>query len=144
METMTTTAKSRSTLAKVGLFAGLALGGLFDGMPVLWMLSTSFKGNGDVFANPPRLITRTFSLDAYQEIFTNGEQLRFFANSYLVAISVTVLTLLVAVLAGYAFSRFTFPLQRSINAVIDSNQTKPPITLVIPNFGLVVGLRRGN
>ncbi|MFI6070558.1 carbohydrate ABC transporter permease [Actinoplanes sp. NPDC051343] len=140
MATMTTTVKTRRRLAKTGLIIGLVLGGLFAGLPVLWMLSTSFKANGDVFQNPPKLITQTFSLDAYQEIFTNGEQLRFFANSYLVAISVTALTLLVAVLAGYAFSRFTFPLQRSINAVIVSVQAVPPITLVIPYFGLVVAL----
>jgi multiple sugar transport system permease protein len=140
MATMTTTVKTRRRLAKTGLIIGLVLGGLFAGLPVLWMLSTSFKANGDVFQNPPKLITKTFSLDAYQEIFTNGEQLRFFANSYLVAISVTALTLLVAVLAGYAFSRFTFPLQRSINAVIVSVQAVPPITLVIPYFGLVVAL----
>jgi multiple sugar transport system permease protein len=140
MATMTTTVKTRRRLAKTGLIIGLVLGGLFAGLPVLWMLSTSFKANGDVFQNPPKLITKTFSLDAYREIFTNGEQLRFFANSYLVAISVTALTLLVAVLAGYAFSRFTFPLQRSINAVIVSVQAVPPITLVIPYFGLVVAL----
>ena len=108
--------RPRKTLAKAGLLAGLVLGGLFAGLPVLWMLSTSFKANGDVFANPPKLITENFSLDAYREIFGNGEQLRFFLNSYIVAIAVTVLTLLVAIMAGYAFSRFRFPLQGTINA----------------------------
>ncbi len=138
---MTTIAvKRRRTLAKAGLITGLVLGGLFAGLPVLWMLSTSFKANGEVFQNPPRLITQGFSLGAYREILGNGAQLRFFLNSYIVAGSVTVLTLLVAVLAGYAFSRFTFPFQRIINAVIISVQAVPPITLVIPYFGLVVAL----
>ncbi|MFD0579698.1 carbohydrate ABC transporter permease [Dactylosporangium darangshiense] len=104
------------------------------------MLSTSFKGNGDVFGNPPKLITKTFSLDAYREILGNGAQLRFFLNSYIVAFAVTILTLLVAVLAGFAFSRYSFPLSKTINAVIVSVQAVPPITLVIPYFGLVVGL----
>lgn len=134
------TAKTRRTLAKAGVLTGLIVGALFAGLPVLWMLSTSFKSNGEVFQTPPRLITRTFSLGAYREIFGNGIQLRFFLNSYIVAGSVTVLTLLVAILAGYAFSRFRFPLQRSINAVIVSVQAVPPITLVIPYFGLVVAL----
>ena len=104
------------------------------------MLSTSFKGNGEVFQSPPRLITKGFSFDAYLEILGNGAQLRFFLNSYIVALSVTALTLLVAILAGYAFSRFTFPFSRTINAVIVSVQAVPPITLVIPYFGLVVAL----
>jgi multiple sugar transport system permease protein len=134
------TVKTRRTLAKAGLITGLVFGSLFAGLPVLWMLSTSFKDNGDVFQNPPKIITETFSFDAYREILGNGAQLRFFLNSYIVAIAVTILTLLVALLAGYAFSRFTFPMQKTINAVIVSVQAVPPITLVIPYFGLVVAL----
>ncbi len=71
--------------AKAGVLTGLVLGGLFAGLPVLWMLSTSFKTNGEVFQNPPRLITKGFSFDAYREIFGNSTQLRFFLNSYVVA-----------------------------------------------------------
>jgi multiple sugar transport system permease protein len=134
------TVKTKRRLAKGGVITGLIIGALFAGLPVLWMLSTSFKANGDVFASPPKLITENFSFDAYREILGNGAQLRFFLNSYVVAIAVTVLTLLVALLAGYAFSRFTFPLQKTINAVIVSVQAVPPITLVIPYFGLVVAL----
>ena len=140
MTAPTTTLRSRRTLAKTGVIIGLILGGLFAGLPVLWMLSTSLKPNGEVFANPPKLISENFSFDAYTEILGNGAQLRFFLNSYIVAIAVTILTLLVAVLASYAFSRFKFPLSKTINAVIVSVQAVPPITLVIPYFGLVVGL----
>jgi multiple sugar transport system permease protein len=136
----TTSIGTRRTLAKVGVITGLVIGALFAGLPVVWMLSTSFKNNGEVFQNPPNLITDSFSLDAYREILGNGAQLRFFLNSYIVAFAVTILTLLVAILAGYAFSRFRFPFQRTINAVIVSVQVVPPITLVIPYFGLVVAL----
>jgi len=132
--------KTRRTLAKAGVVTGLVLGGLFAGLPVLWMLSTSLKRNGEVFQSPPQLITEGFSFDAYREILGNGTQLRFFLNSYIVAFAVTILTLLVAVLAGYAFSRFRFPFQKTINAAIISVQAVPPITLVIPYFGLIVAL----
>ncbi|GAA1703993.1 carbohydrate ABC transporter permease [Kribbella yunnanensis] len=132
--------ETRRTLAKAGVITGLILGALFAGLPVLWMLSTSFKSNGEVFQSPPKLLTESFSLDAYREILGNGAQLRFFLNSYIVAFAVTILTLLVALLAGYAFSRFNFPFQRTINAVIVSVQAVPPITLVVPYFGLVVAL----
>jgi len=132
--------KTRRTLAKAGVVTGLVLGGLFAGLPVLWMLSTSLKRNGEVFQSPPQLITEGFSFDAYREILGNSTQLRFFLNSYIVAFAVTILTLLVAVLAGYAFSRFRFPFQKTINTVIISVQAVPPITLVIPYFGLIVAL----
>ena len=125
---------------KSGLIVGLCLGAVFAGFPVLWMLSTSFKANGEVFADPPRLITSGFSFAAYTKILSDPTQLRFFANSYIVALSVTVLTLFIAILSSYAFSRFNFPGKRVVNVVIVSVQAVPPITLVIPYFGIVVGL----
>lgn len=147
---MTTTAVPTTTirsgqrraylLKKTGLIIGLIIGAVFAGFPVLWMLSTSFKANGEVFAVPPRLITSSFSFNAYREILTDSRQLRFFLNSYIVAMAVTVLTLLVAIMAAYAFSRFKFPGKTALNVVIVSVQAVPPITLVIPYFGLVVAL----
>ena len=65
------TVKTRRNLAKAGVLTGLVIGALFAGLPVLWMLSTSFKANGEVFQTPPRLITKGFSFDAYREIFGN-------------------------------------------------------------------------
>jgi multiple sugar transport system permease protein len=134
------TRRRRRLGGQVGVLAGLCAGALFAGLPVVWMLSTSFKANGEVFQVPPQLITKSFSLDAYTKILTDGTQMRFFLNSYIVALSVTALTLLVAILAGYGFSRYNFPLKRSVNAIIIGVQAVPPITLVIPYFGLVVAL----
>lgn len=119
---------------------GLCVGAVFAGLPVLWMLATSFKANGEVFEAPPRLITNSFSFQAYGKILGDPTQLRFFLNSYIVALSVTAFTLVVAILAAYAFSRFKFPFKKIINIVIISVQAVPPITLVIPYFGLMVGL----
>ena len=121
---------------KTLLIIGLIIGAVFAGFPVLWMLSTSFKTNGEVFAVPPQLVTSNFSFDAYKAILTDPTQLRFFLNSYIVAVSVTALTLFVAIMAAYAFSRFTFPGKTIANVVIVSVQAVPPITLVIPYFGL--------
>src|SRR3982750_1270788 len=107
------TRKRRRLGAKVGVFAALCIGAAFAGLPVIWMLSTSFKTNGEVFQVPPRLITKNFSFDAYLKILTDVTQLRFFLNSYIVALSVTAVTLLVAILTAYGFSRYNFPLKKS-------------------------------
>jgi multiple sugar transport system permease protein len=125
---------------KIALLTALTLGALFPALPVLWMLSSSFKANGQIFEYPPRLVTETFSFDAYTAILSDPEKLRFFFNSYFIAGCVTVLTLFVAVLAAYAFSRYQFAGKRVINVVVISVQAVPPITLLIPYFGLVVVL----
>lgn len=135
---------ARRVLMQVGVFIALLVGALFAGFPVLWMAASSFKANPEIFELPPRLITENFSFDAYTTILTDPVKLRFFANSYVVALSVTLLTLVVAILAGYAFSRFEFALKRPMNILIVSVQAVPPITLLIPYFGLMVTLRLYN
>lgn len=131
--------RGKSFFALLALFVA----SLFAGLPVLWMLSSSFKTNGEMFASPPQLITENFSLDAFVAIVTDPEKVRFFINSYVIALSVTALTLLVGILAGYA-SRFEFPGKRLLNVVIVSVQAVPPITLLIPYFGLMVTLKLYN
>lgn len=130
----------RQRRKKTALIVALIVGAGFPALPIVWMLSSSFKTNGEIFEYPPRLITENFSFDAYTAILTDSESLRFFFNSYFIAGSVTLLTLLVAVHAAYAFSRFEFPGKRIINVVVISVQAVPPITLLIPYFGLVVAL----
>lgn len=138
------TRMQRRRLAQVGVLIGLLIGGLFAGLPVLWMLSSSFKQNTDIFAYPPELIPSHPTLAAYTAIFTDPVKVRFFINSYVVSLSVTVLTLLVAVLAAYALSRYQFPFKRILNVIIVSVQAVPPITLLIPYFGLIMLLRLYN
>ncbi|MDR0638033.1 MAG: carbohydrate ABC transporter permease [Spirochaetaceae bacterium] len=61
-------------------------------------------------------------------------------NSYLVALCVTVLSLVIAILSGYSFSRHKFRFKKVLNLFIIATQTLPPITLLIPYFGIVVAL----
>ena len=135
---------ARRLLLKSGTVLALILGACSAGFPVFWMAVSSFKANPEIFELPPRIITPRFSLDAYTTILTDPVKVRFFVNSYIVALTVTALTLLVAILAGYAFSRFEFPLKRPLNMVIVSVQAVPPITLLIPYFGLMVTLKLYN
>ena len=124
-------------LVHVGLLVGLA----FVLFPVLWMIFSSLKSNTEIFALPQTLLPKEFTVKAYQAIFGSPTKIRFFINSYLVAGAVTLLTLLVAILAAFSFSRYTFRGRKSLNAFIISTQTVPPITLLIPYFGLVVAFR---
>lgn len=135
---------TRRVAMQAGAVLALLVGAVFAGFPVFWMAVSSFKPNTEIFELPPRVISENFSLDAYTSIVTDPVKVRFFVNSYVVALSVTALTLLVAILAGYAFSRFQFPFKRPINMVIIGVQAVPPITLLIPYFGLMVTLHLYN
>lgn len=122
----------------------LIIGGIFAGFPVLWMISSSLKPNRAIFSWPPRFIDPEFNVNAYVKILTNPEKVRFFLNSYFVAIVVVCLTLTVGIMAAYAFSRFKFPGSRLMNTVIVSVQTIPPIVLLIPYMSLIVSMKLFN
>lgn len=130
----------RLILQKTALMVALLAGAIFAGFPVLWMASSSLKRNTDIFAYPPKLIEEVITIQAYVEILTDPEKLRFFGNSYLVSCAVTVLTLAVSILAAYSFSRYEYRGKKALNVVIISIQAIPPITLLVPYFGLIVTL----
>lgn len=139
-----TSTKISSRIALVLIYAALAIGLVYAAFPVLWMLVSSIKPNSEIFAVPPRILPKVFSADAYYAILTNPAKIRFFLNSFLVASSVTILTLAVAILSGYGFSRYTFKLKRPLNLFIIGTQAVPGVTLLIPYFGLVVAFKLYN
>jgi multiple sugar transport system permease protein len=137
-------AVGRRIVKKFWVYVGLTAGALFAGLPVLWMLSSSFKSNSAIFEYPPKLIDSTFSLSAYRAVLSSSQSLRFFLNSYVIALSVTALTLIVALHTAYAFSRYRFRLKGVLNVIIIGSQAVPPVALLIPYFGLMVSLHLYN
>lgn len=123
---------------KVSLWVGLIVAALFSGLPILWLFSSSFKSNQNIFAIPPKLVDESFSLEAYWSVLSDPQNIRYFINSYAVAGLVVLVTLLIALLSAYGFSRFNFPGKKVINTVIISVQAVPPITLLIPYLVMVV------
>ncbi|OQA26647.1 MAG: Inner membrane ABC transporter permease protein YcjP [Chloroflexi bacterium ADurb.Bin344] len=136
--------KAKHNFAKTFALVLLILGAIYAGAPIIWMFLCSFKPNTEIFAYPPTFISKTFSLTAYKKILTDSVKVRFFLNSYFVSTAVTLLTLIVSIFAAYSFSRFEFKMKKTLNMIIISVQAVPPITLLIPYFGLIVTLKLYN
>ncbi len=134
----------KTAATKSLLILALLAGAVYAGFPVVWMIASSFKPNSEIFAYPPRLITESFSFNAYRAVISDPQKVRFFFNSYLVSGLVTLCTLVVGILAGYSFSRYQFRFKQPLNMIIISLQAVPPITLLIPYFGLIVALKLYN
>lgn len=129
---------------KVIVIVLLLLGAFFAAFPVLWMFLNSFKPNSEIFAWPPIWISKNATLDAYIKLLSNRETIRFFLNSYVISGIVVICTLVIAILAGYSFSRFDFAGKKLINTVVISVQAIPPIVLLIPYMSLIVTLKLYN
>jgi ABC-type glycerol-3-phosphate transport system permease component len=79
-------------------------------LPMIWMVSTSFKDRLEFATNSAGLIPRHFSLVNYRYMFASVQNLPIYMrNSFLLAIGTALIQVVVASLAGYAFARLHFP-----------------------------------
>ncbi len=141
-QTSTVTRRFKSSIrprraAKMWTVIGLLFSAGFAILPVLWMFVSSLKPNTQILLNPPSVFTAESSFSAYGRLFRDPSQLQAFGDSYLIGFAVTVLTIIVAVLAGYALSRGNFPGRQLVATVVVGVQSVPPISLVIPYLGLI-------
>jgi multiple sugar transport system permease protein len=121
----------------------------FAVIPMLWMLSTSLKGQFAALAQPPEWIPSHPSLDQYRTLLsptgTVGPVfLRYFLNSMIVSASTTVLGVLIAVPAAYAFSRFQFPGRDALFFTVLVRNMFPVVVFLIPLFILMRALHLVN
>jgi multiple sugar transport system permease protein len=101
--------------------------------PFILAIATSFKTLPEIAANPVSPIPQTFTLEGYQRMFALNVG-RWAINSFLVAGAVTVSTVLLAALAGYAISRIRFPGSRALFLAILGTMMVPGIVMLIPMF----------
>lgn len=116
----------------------LILGSVTMLLPFFWMVSTSLKPGADVFREfPPRWIPATFEWSNYRTALTALPFDRFYLNSFIVAISVTVLQLLTSSLAAFAFARLKFRGRDLLFFIYLAALMIPFPVLLVPNFIIV-------
>ncbi len=104
---------------------------IFLSTPILWMLSMSFKTNKEILSQRS-LIPRSFTLQNYITIFTEPAWLGAFGTTlFYVAIN-TIITLLVALPAAYAFSRYQFRGDNHLFFWLLTNRMAPGAVFLLP------------
>jgi len=98
----------RRTLGALSLYLGLAIGAGLTLLPLLWMVSASLMPAGEATALPPRLWASAVTFEHYAALFTRLNLARALANSALLAAAITVISLWLNSMAGYAFAKFAF------------------------------------
>ena len=115
---------------------------LFTLLPMIWMLLTSFKSGFAALQFPPQWWPNEPTLASYKKLLdpTNsvGEDfLRFFWNSLFVSTMSTILSVIVAVPAAYAFSRFDFPGRKFLFFAVLLRNMFPAVVFLVPLFILM-------
>lgn len=106
-------------------------------LPFLWMLGASFMKQGEASKFPPPFIPEHFTLEQYVILFERLNLGRYFINSLILAISVTLISLLVNSMAGFAFAKFNFRGKRSLFTLLLSTMIIPGQVTMLPVFLLL-------
>lgn len=121
-----------------GIFqwVGLVLAILWSVFPIFFLIVSTFKPPIDIFAYPPTLFSK-FSLQNFYSLFTKWPQFtNTFVNSILVTVGSTLLTIIVAMPVGYAFSRYRGRLINASAFLLLAVRMFPVIVLTIPLFSV--------
>ena len=126
--------KRENSIARVMILAGLLLFAAFIAVPLLWMLTASFRTPMEAFKWPPRIFPTTFDLRSYQIVFEKVDIGKFLFNSVKVSVLGTLLQVAASAMAAYAFARFRFKGSRVLFILYLSAMMIPGQVLSIPRF----------
>ena len=114
---------------------GIALFILLLLTPIYWLLNMSFKTNQEILGGLT-LWPQEFTLANYTVIFTDPSWYNGYINSMMYVSMNVVITLLVALPAAYAFSRYKFLGDKHLFFWLLSNRMAPPAVFLLPFFQL--------
>lgn len=131
---MTTVPTRHDRSLKIARSVFLALVLIFVVFPLLWLALASIKTRAGALEVPPDLIfTPTF--DSYARIWSGGPA-RAFLNSFTIAITNVVLSLLLGVPAAYALARMQGQLQANLSFWVLSIRLAPLFAVILPLYVL--------
>ncbi|MDT4905317.1 MAG: trehalose/maltose transport system permease protein [Pseudonocardiales bacterium] len=119
---------------KVGWGTGNTVAVVLAIVPVLWIVSLSFKDPTTI--TDGKFVPRKWTLDNYRGIFKTSEFTRALVNSIGIAIIATVIAVVLASMAAYAVARLKFPGKSLLIGMSLLIAMFPAISLVTPLFNI--------
>jgi ABC-type glycerol-3-phosphate transport system permease component len=126
--------KGTLAYAALILFAVIAIG------PFVYLLSPSLRQSYDLFTFPPQWLPRSLYLGNFGAVLHQSSYLRWGLNTLIFATSVTVITLTIDTLAGYAFARLRFPARSVLFGLVIATLMIPTAAILAPLYIIVSNL----
>lgn len=111
--------------------------------PLVWMVSASFMPMGQASTFPPPLVPKEVTLEHYASLFTRLNLARYLFNSAFLSLAVTLVSLVINSMAGYAFAKYRFKGRESVfkllvtSLVIPAQVTMLPLFLMLNKMGFI-------
>ncbi|MDX1601022.1 MAG: carbohydrate ABC transporter permease [Anaerolineales bacterium] len=129
-------------LRRSGLYMAVGVACFVMSFPFIWMIITMFKQNRDLYRSEgiPFLYNQPPTLDHLRLLFNETNYPVFLWNSAVIGILVVIITLVIAIPAGYSLARLAGRWGEGMGIVIFLFYLVPPTLLFIPLFRVVVAL----
>lgn len=119
----------------------ILLGAVFlTALPFIYMVSSSLKPQYEIFTFPVKLLPEILFTENYIKLFGETLFVRWFFNTLIVALGRCALSILLCLLAGFAFAKYEFPLKRFLFIFILASLTLPFEIILVPLYKMMVGL----
>jgi len=125
--------KSKTT---IGTWIGFVLILVWCLLPVVWIISLSFKGPDETAAGSPQFLPKDATIQNYKDILANDDFTRALLNSFGISLIATVLSVIFATLAAYAIARLEFKGKRLVLSMALAIAMFPVVSLVGPLFDM--------
>ena len=137
-------AKAARLTRKASAYAILVFIVLAMAFPLIWMILSSLKPDGENYGYPPTFLPQTWTLINYSGLLKRTQFGLWFRNSVWVSLVTTFIAIAISSLAAYSLSRFRYRFFEAFARIILFAYMVPNILLVIPVFKIVWGLKLGN
>ena len=107
--------------------------------PIVWVILSSFKTNAEILSSAISLPS-SFSFQGYRDALEISPILNYFGNSVIVAVSSTILNVLILAMAGYVFARFHFKGKEILYMILSLSLVIPMTALLHPVFQVIRGM----
>lgn len=109
-------------------------------LPFLWMASTAFKYEQDVFRFPIEWIPGAVRWENFSDVFEKIPYVTYYWNSIKLSVTITFFTLLTSTLAAYAFAKLRFRGREKLFLLYLATLMVPWQVIMIPQFMVITNL----
>ncbi len=139
----TPSVERRFWIGRILTYVTLVIAVLLIAFPIYWMVITSLKTPREIF-RVPSLWPSTFTLNNYATVLFEKDFLTAIRNSFIVATTVTVISVLISSFAAYSMVRFRYRFRGFFGRLILFAYLTPTSLLFIPLSIVMAQLRLGN
>lgn len=130
----TGTSRTPGLLRRVITWVVLCAGAVLMTLPFIWMVSTSFKVQSQVWVFPPEWIPNPFRWENYTEALTLLPFGLYAWNTLVITVLTTLGVVFTSSLCAYGFARIQFPGRDLVFMIVLSSIMIPYAVLMIPQY----------